>query len=243
MTLIIAHRGHSVRAPENTRASFRAALEVRAPAAECDVRLTRDGHVVLLHDATVDRTTDGEGAVAELSLAQAQGLDAGSWKDARYRGERIPTLAETLAVTKGRMRLVVEIKQEGIASRVVEAIRAADALADVTVISFGLETCRAVRNLEPRIPVGWLTGDIRDDTDSAADALIQAALSAHAQFLNVAHAAVTEALLCRARPAGLSVWAWTVNDPGRVRELARAGVAAITSDDPAMALEAIADTL
>lgn len=240
MTLIIAHRGYSAVAPENTLASFRAAGEAGAPAAECDVRLTSDGHVILLHDATLDRTTDGEGAVAELTLAQAQGADAGAWKDARYRGERIPTLTDTLALTKGRMRLVVEMKQEDIAPQVVETVRAADALVDVTVISFSLETCRAMRNLEPRIPVGWLTGGLQEDTDGAADALVQTALAAHVQFLNVAHAGVTESLLRRAGLCGLSVWAWTVNEPERVRELARAGVAGITSDDPAMALEAVA---
>lgn len=242
MTLIIAHRGYSALAPENTLASFRAAIEAGAPAAECDVRLTRDGHVILLHDATLDRTTDGEGAVAELDLAQARAVDAGAWKGDRYRGERIPTLAETLAVTKGRTRLVVEIKQEGITPQVVETIRAADALADVTVISFSLETCRAMRDLEPRIPVGWLTGGLQEDTDGAADALIQTALSGHVQLLNVAHAGVTAALLRRAALCGLTVWAWTVNDPARVRELARVGVAGITSDDPAMALGALADS-
>ena len=96
--LCIAHRGFSAAAPENTSVAVRKGMAVGADGCEFDVRLSRDGVVVLMHDATVDRTTDGTGRVAELTLADLRRLDAGSWKDAEFRGERVPTLGEALSM-------------------------------------------------------------------------------------------------------------------------------------------------
>lgn len=237
--VIIAHRGYSAVAPENTLAAYRAAIEAGAPAAECDVRCTRDGEVILLHDATLDRTTDGEGEVAEVTLAEVREVDAGSWKGAGFRGERIPTLRECLALTKGKLQLVVEIKQEGIARQVADAIGEAEALGGVTIISFSLDACRQMRDFEPRLPVGWLTSGLAVDDDEAASELIRTALEAGAQFIDVMADGVRPALLRRANLAGLALWTWTVNEPGRVALLARAGVRGITTDDPKMALQAL----
>ena len=238
--LVVAHRGNSVKAPENTLAAFREAIELGAPAAECDVHLTRDGQVVVMHDATLDRTTDGTGGIAGLTLAEVQAADAGSWKGDKYRGEHAPTLADTLALTRGKLRLLVEIKAEGIARQVVEVIRRADALADVTVISFSQATCKAVRELEPRLPVGLLSGGIEEDSEDAADALIRAALGPHVQFLSVAYPGAKPSLLRRAQLAGMSVFVWTIDDPEQVQRYASMGVASITSNDPAMAMRVVA---
>lgn len=236
--LIVAHRGYSALAPENTLAAFRAALEIGAPAMECDVHLSADGHVVVIHDDSLDRTTDGTGHIAVLSLADIQQADAGAWKGEQYRGERVPTLAQVLSLIQGRARLIVEIKAEGIVPQVVQVVRDAGALREVTIVSFSLDTLHELRTLEPRLPAGFLTGGIVADAEQLADELITRALSAHVQFLSVAHNGITPALLRRAALCGMSVWAWTVNDPDRVRDLARQGVASITSDDPAMAMAA-----
>jgi glycerophosphoryl diester phosphodiesterase len=237
--LVVAHRGFSTVAPENTLAAFRLALEAGASAAECDVYSTADGHLVLMHDHTLARTTDRTGDVTALTFDQVRAADAGSWKGEQYRGERIPTLAEALALTAGRMRMVVEIKQEGIVPQVVAAVHQARALGEVTMVSFSLATCRQVRDLEPRLPMGWISDGIREDTDAAADELLQTALSVNAQFVSLAYPGAKPALLHRARLAGVSVWVWTLDDRELVQTYARMGVASITSNDPALALEAL----
>jgi glycerophosphoryl diester phosphodiesterase len=229
--LIVAHRGYSALAPENTLAAYRMAIEAGAPAAECDVYCTKDGQVVLLHDPTIDRTTDGTGPVTELTLEQVKALDAGAWKGEAFVGERIPTLAETLALTRGKLRLVIEVKQPGIAARVVETIREAEAMGDVTLISFSADTCRQLRDLEPTLPVGWLTGGCKENDPDEADTLIRTALAAHCQFLDVAWTGIRPALMERARLAGMAVWAWTIDDPAAMRQMEELGVAAVTTND------------
>jgi len=107
---IIAHRGASHAAPENTRAAVARAWEERADAVEVDVRLSADGRIVAIHDETVERTTDGRGRVAELSLDELKRLDAGRWKGAAWAGQQIPTLEEVLAIVPDEKRLLVEVK-------------------------------------------------------------------------------------------------------------------------------------
>lgn len=109
-TAVIAHRGASAYAPENTMAAFRLADEMAADWFELDCTLSRDGEVVVIHDGTVDRTTDGTGAVGDLALADLKRLDAGSWKEPKFAGERLPTLGEALDFAKGRIGVYIEIK-------------------------------------------------------------------------------------------------------------------------------------
>jgi glycerophosphoryl diester phosphodiesterase len=110
---IIAHRGSSADRPENTLAAYRRAIEAGASAIEVDLRLTRDGHLVSLHDAKVDRTTGAQGPVDTFTLAQLSALDAGAWLHERYRGERIPTFPQILALTRGRSDVLLDLKGEG----------------------------------------------------------------------------------------------------------------------------------
>ena len=229
--LVVAHRGYSSLAPENTLVAYQYAIEAGAPAAECDVYCTSDGQVVLIHDGTVDRTTDGTGAITAMTLEQVKQLDAGSWKAGKFCGEKIPTLEETLTLTKGRMRLVIEIKQAGIAQAVVDVLHKTEALSDVTIISFSAETCRQVRELEPSLPVGWLTGGCKEDDADEADTIIRTALAANCQFIDVAWPGIKPALLNRAQLAGMAIWAWTVDDPAAMHKLAELGVASITTND------------
>jgi glycerophosphoryl diester phosphodiesterase len=110
VTLRIGHRGAAAVAPENTIASFRRAVELGAQAVELDVQRTKDGHLVVMHDDTVDRTTDGTGHVAELTLARIRRLDAGSWNGTAFAGERVPTLDELGDALRPEILLFVEIK-------------------------------------------------------------------------------------------------------------------------------------
>lgn len=109
---VAAHRGHSARYPENTLAAFRAAMDAGADVLECDLHMTADGEIVVIHDHTADRTTDGTGLIRDMTLAQVKALDAGSWKDAAFAGERVPTLTEFLELVAGQEApaLIIELK-------------------------------------------------------------------------------------------------------------------------------------
>ena len=110
---IIAHRGASLERPECTMASVRRAIDVGATAVEVDVRTSADGKLFILHDATLNRTTNGKGAANKLTLAQLQQLNAGSWFDKKYKGERIPSLAEALAKCRGKVDILLDLKEQG----------------------------------------------------------------------------------------------------------------------------------
>ncbi len=124
--LIIAHRGSSSDRPENTLASYRRAIEAGATAAECDVRTTKDGVLISLHDSTLDRTTNGKGPVSALTLAELRKLDAGSRFDPKYQDERVPTLREILELCKGQCDVLLDLQEkgEGYARKVAEEVRA-----------------------------------------------------------------------------------------------------------------------
>jgi glycerophosphoryl diester phosphodiesterase len=235
--LVVAHRGASALAPENTLAAFRLALENGAPAVECDVHLCADGVPVVIHDDTVDRTTDGTGKVAALPLERLRRLDAGSWHGPAFAGEGIPTLDEALAVCAGKARLFVEIKM-GAGAPLVEATLEAIARAPrtaVAVISFGPEEVRQVAQRRPDLPLGFLVSAAHV-ARHGVPSLVQATADLGAGFVAPHHGAATPALLEAAHGAGLPVSAWTVDDPATMRALVAAGVDAITSNRPDIAL-------
>ncbi|MBI3970654.1 MAG: glycerophosphodiester phosphodiesterase [Chloroflexi bacterium] len=146
--LVGAHRGAMCYAPENTLAAFEKAIEQGTYRIECDVRRSRDGHLVLMHDATVDRTTNGSGRVADLPLAELKRLRAGGT-------EPIPTLSEVLAHVKGRCKLLVELKDDGIAADVVALIEQAEMVEDCTISAFNEEMLQRVKELQPRLATAY----------------------------------------------------------------------------------------
>ena len=156
--LCIAHRGASSYAPENTFAAFDRALELGVSHVELDVHFSRDGHIVVIHDDTLDRTTDASGAVSDRTLAELRSLDAGSWFGPRYAGERIRTLAEVFERYKGRLHFHVEIKAraEGLASRTADMVRAHGLANDVTITSFWNPWLEESRAYAPELASGWL---------------------------------------------------------------------------------------
>jgi glycerophosphoryl diester phosphodiesterase len=226
---IIAHRGASAHAPENTMAAFQRAVELGSPFIETDLHLTRDARFVAIHDKTLQRTTNGQGAVQDHTLADLHKLDAGLWFDRRFGGERIPTLEEVLAF--GREHDVVfylEIKYDaawGMHHALVAALQAADALARTIVISFDPQALRSVRELDASIMIGLLSE--RDDGD-----LVKTALETGARQICPRHDAMTRALVDRAHEAGLHVVTWTVNELTDMRAAITAGVDGVITDVP-----------
>ena len=171
--LIIAHRGASSYAPENTMAAFDLAIQMGACHLELDVHLTHDDYLVVIHDDTVDRTTNGTGPVASQTLAALQALDAGAWFGAAFTGARIPTLAEVLACYQGRAHLHIELKGHTVRlpQRTVDLVRAHGMAQHVTFTSFQHTHLQTMRAYAPELPTGWLVGEISDAVIAQAHAL------------------------------------------------------------------------
>lgn len=230
----IAHRGDSANAPENTFAAFERALAVGVADIETDVRRTRDGALVLLHEATVDRTTDGVGKVAELTLAQVRALDAGAWFGAAFAGQRVPLLDELLERYLPRARLHLEVKDTSPAA--VEALLERLAAVDPSCIcltSFDRATLLAIKARAPRWPVAWL---FRPST--AGGTWEQHVAQARADGIDLLCPPATEVtrervMACHA--AGLRIRCWGVGrDEGRMRAVLEAGADGTTVDAPAV---------
>lgn len=217
MTLIYAHRGASAMHPENTLRAFRQALASGVDGIELDVHATADGIPVVIHDRNVERTTNGTGYVDEMSLARLERFDAGD-------GERVPTLAEVLALIGDAAHLDVEIKATGIERAVLDVLAHYPAVG-WAISSFAWDTLRAVRRLEPVAEVWPLAKRVDDDLIAVAAELGSPAVS----LFTGAYTAETAA---RLRAAGLHVVVWTVNDPREARRIEDLGAFALCTDDP-----------
>ena len=167
----IAHRGASSYAPENTFAAYDKALAMGVHHIELDVHLTRDDHIVVIHDDTVDRTTDAQGRVADFTLAELRAMDAGGWFGAEYAGERIRSLGETLEHYKGRLHFHIEIKQRevagGLARRTIDMVRGYGLTDSVTITSFRKEWLEEAAAYDTALPKGWLVPMGSADWDDA----------------------------------------------------------------------------
>ena len=238
LPLIVAHRGASHDAPENTLASLRAAWTQGADLVEIDVRQTRDGEVVLLHDETFERTTGCAGKPEGMDLAAIRGLEAGAWKGPQFAGEKVPTLAEALAAVRADKGILIEIK-EGL--EIVPALCrevAAGPLAPERVhfICTDEATLCAAKTTLPRAKALLLAGGAWENitrTDAALGALIAQAVAAGFDGLDLGDDwPLDAAQVGRVHAAGLECHVWTVNDGARARQLAAAGIDGITTDRP-----------
>jgi glycerophosphoryl diester phosphodiesterase len=224
--LIIAHRGASGDFPENTLAAFAAAIEAGAQMCELDVQLTADGVAVVIHDETIDRTTDGRGKVAAMSLAEIRSVDAGGKFGSAFAGARIPTLEEVLELAQGRCALNVELKGAGVEREVCRLVRAHQAIADTIVSSFQWDALAAARELEPELRMGVLV-------DQEADAMLEAAIRLRAVSVNPRYDTVGPAMVERAHGEGLQVLVWTIDKAARMRRMMAMGVDGIMTNYPA----------
>ena len=245
--LVIAHRGDSAHRPENTLASFAGALEVGAQLVELDVQLSGDGHVIVLHDPTLDRTTTGRGDVRRMTLADIRALSAG-YPDrfgSAYAGERVPTLAEALALLRGRAGILVELKTEsvtddaegGIEARVVHEVRRAGMVGEAALITFDHRAALRLKVLAPEITRGRLFGR------TTSDEVLAHARDAGCELVMPHKSQLDDALAERVHAAGLKLATWVVDEPAELKRLARFGLYGVGSNCPGVLLEAIADGL
>jgi glycerophosphoryl diester phosphodiesterase len=223
--LNIAHRGASGRFPENTLKSFDAAVEAGADMCELDVHLSRDGIPVVIHDDTVDRSTDGTGAVGAMTLTQLKCLDAGVRFGVEFRGERIPTLDEVFDLALNRCTLNLELKGAGVEAKVCDTIRTHHAFSASLVSSFDWDALGRIRHVEPGMRIGLLASQW-------PARLLGAASGMKAQAIHPRHDIVTEDLCIAAHQRGLSVYTWTVDEPAVMRRLIADGVDGIMTNYP-----------
>jgi glycerophosphoryl diester phosphodiesterase len=227
--LVIAHRGASGHAPENTLAAFKKAVALGAAFIETDLQLSRDARFVAIHDSTLNRTTNGQGAVHEMTLSNLRRLDAGSWFGSEFAGERIPTLEEILEFSKKNdVVFYLELKPAGSwggEHALVGALRQSGEIPRAVVISFDPAVLLNLRKIEATLMTGLLY-------DGQLEKPVKKAVEVGARQLVARGDLVTPALLKEARKNDLQVICWTVNHPAHMRMLIAAGVNGIMSDYP-----------
>ena len=242
MTLVVAHRGSSAHAPENTFAAYQLALEHKADAIELDVHLTADGQLAVIHDETLDRTTSGSGAVASLSMDEVRKADAGArFGDGQFAGQglQVPTLPEVLDWLPEGVGLAVEVKARAAAEPTVEALRGSRvrAAGAVTVISFDEAAINEAHDLDP----GLTTGLLLVPSDRFERGLVYAVEHGHLGVLpwDGDLGLDPAPLLQHATALGRQVGCYVVNDPLRMQQLAALGLWAFVTDAPDVAAEAL----
>jgi glycerophosphoryl diester phosphodiesterase len=229
--LNIAHRGASGHAPENTLASFQKAVEMGAHMIELDLHLSLDRELVVIHDRSLRRTTGYRGSVGRVSLEKLKTLDAGSWFNAQYQGERIPTLQEVLRLIDHRVRLNIEIKKDLRAYPKLEK-KLLDCLEDYPQSELPLLSCfdesvlQKIRRLNTDMPLGYLF------ERGKPDQVIHKALKLGAVSVHGPVKSVSEEILAKAHSEGLKVYVYTVNEPEQMRRWIALGVDGIFTNYP-----------
>lgn len=213
----IAHRGASAYEPENTLRSFKRAIEMKADMIEFDVRLSRDGHLVIVHDERVDRTTNGDGMVKEKTLSELRKLDAG-------KGERVPTLEEVINFARGKTGFVIELKEPGTEGGVISLVKEDGLIGDVFIVSFHRDLIKRVKDLEPRIRTGLILYSSPDLIRLAKDCLADAV----APF----HDFVVKDLVQEVHDSNLILITWTVDSREEAEKLKDMGVDGIVTNKP-----------
>ena len=238
--IIVAHRGASEAAPENTLAAFREAWQQGADAIEGDFALTKDGEIVCIHDRDTQRTTGHKLIVAESTLAELRELDAGSWKHSRFARERIPTLDEVLDLVPPERTIFIEIKcGPEIAETLSQVVsRSKLSPSQIRIISFNSEVIAAVKKLRPDLKAFWLTSFKRDKKTGHWQPTIEQILATlervHADGLDCrAHEVVDHGFVQKLRGRSHEFHAWTVDEGPTARRLCRLGVDSITTNIPA----------
>lgn len=226
----IAHRGASGSAPENTLAAFKKAINIGVDAVELDLHGSAEGEVVVIHDASLDRTTDSGGSVNQTSLETIKQADAGGWFAPEFTGEPVPTLAEALECIGRETVAVLEIKDPLIAEAVVAKVHETQSLDLTVIISFHTSVLQTVRALAPRIPTGWLIGS--HNNHAPPEQLCQQLGELGSTLLNVNDQLITAEFAYEVRRRGITLWCWTVDDIVRMREMKAFGVQGITSNYP-----------
>ena len=238
-TEIIAHRGASREAPENTLAAFRLAFAQGADGIEGDFRLTRDGEIVCLHDATTGRTAGADLVVADADLARLRALDVGAWKGPQWAGERIPTLAEVLGLVPAGKRLYIELKSGPEILPRLRRVLAAAGLdpGQVVLLSFSQALIAAAREFFPGHTRLWITAFRRNWRSGALSPDLATVLHTLAEtgasgLASQAHRVIDRGFVEALHAAGRELHVWPVDDLPAARRLALLGVEALITNRP-----------
>ncbi|MBI1183120.1 hypothetical protein GC194_02530 [bacterium] len=235
--LVIAHRGYSSAAPENSLAAFRKAIEAGADFFECDVRKTKDDSVVVLHDQNLKRTAGSAINLAELSYDELKNHHAGyttKFGDA-FAGEPIPTLRETLQLAKGNIKVEIEIKEEGMAQAVVRLVELLGMVDDVVVISFIFSEIQEVKRLNEQMTVKYLVGLRWNESD------LKQLQETGGERLGV-YGVPSARKVALAHRFGIHLGVYTINSERALRRAIKNGVDGITTNFPELALQLLAET-
>jgi len=229
----IAHRGASAYAPENTFAAFDLAVEMGIRDIEFDVQFTSDSHIVVIHDEVLDRTTDATGPVSDMTLEEIKQLDAGSWFDKKFSGEKIHTLEEVFNRYNDDLHFHIEIKSkeaEGLASRTCELVRQYGRTHTTIITSFWKQWLIEVRGFAPEIPTGWLVplGYETPWTDRFIEEALQEGFSQLCPRANL----ICKTLVEKLHDNGFDVRCWGVSDEVLMEKVAIAGVDGMTINFP-----------
>ncbi len=241
---IIAHRGASYDAPENTLASVRLAWRQNADAVEVDIYLTKDKRIMINHDPGTKRTSGVDWTIADTSSDQLRQLDVGHLKGEQFRGEKIPFLEEVLEILPPGKRLFVEIKcGKEILPYLKQAIEKSGKAKQIVLIGFGLETMVQAARDFPRIPCCWLRSTVvskETKTPLPHDPeWIKTVKKDHLAGLDLNFAGVTQDYVTAAKKVGLKFFTWTVDDPDEARRLKKLGVDGITTNRPEFLRQAL----
>ncbi len=239
---VIAHRGYRSSFPENTFCAFEAAIEVKADMIELDVSLSRDRVPVVIHDKNLDRTTDGEGLVADFSISELKKLDAGSWFNKEFKGEKIPTLEETLDLIKGRINVNIEIKPESFeisepidaieiqVCKLIERLKMED---EVIISSFEHSFFSRIQNFcKKSNKLNFIRLAPLLDVFQNKELILSICRRAKAYSFHPNSSFLTESLILELKAAGYKIFPYTINENYRMKELIKSGVSGIITDEP-----------
>ncbi len=233
---IVGHRGASFDAPENTVAAIKLAWEQKADASEFDIYLTKDGKLVVIHDATTKRTAGEDKKVADSTLEELRTLDAGKWKGAKFAGEKLPTLDEMLATVPAGKRAFIEVKCGPEAVPEMDRVIKASKLKpeQTCVISFNADVIAATKKARPDLQALWLVSLNTKGKPRTADELIAKAkeIKADGLDLSATPAVLDKAFAAKIKAAGLKLYVWTVNDADLAKKMIEVGAESITTDKP-----------
>jgi glycerophosphoryl diester phosphodiesterase len=226
---VTAHRGHARAAPENTLSAIRKAIDSGADYAEVDVQLTADGVIVLVHDRDLKRVAGDPRRVEGLTYDEVRKLDVGSWFDPAFASERVPTLAEVIELSRGRIRLNIELKFFGpdrrLARAVARLVREQDFESDCLITSFNYDALLEVKRHNPRLRTGLIVAKALGDVGRLK-----------VEALSVRAGALTDQMLRAAHRLGMEVHVWTVNDPREMTRLIKRGADNLLTSDPDLAI-------
>lgn len=232
-TKVMAHRGASTEAPENTMAAFQKAIDDMADYIELDVQLTNNGEVIVMHDSNAYRTTGVDANIVNMTYKEVKTLDAGSWFSDEYVGENVPSLKEVLELTQGKIKLNIELKPAdngtALAKNTVRLIEKYNMVNDCVITSFSESALKAVKTYNQEIKVGYILsaayGDFYD--------------MKNVDFFSVNAAFLSKRTIDAIHNSGKRVYAWTVNNKEAIKNLTNKGVDGIITDNPVLARETI----